>query len=58
MEEVSRLEGGETLAHQLGVMLLGGSDSFRTTGKEDETTEVLTNSGDTTPGFKLIFRTR
>ena len=36
-----------------GVVLLGGFGD----GDGDETTEVLTNSGDTTPGFKLEFKT-
>ena len=40
-----------------GVMLLGGWDSIRTTGKEDETTEVLTNDGETTPSFGLKYKT-
>ena len=36
-----------------GVVLLGGFGD----GDGDETTEVLTNSGDTTLGFKLEFKT-
>ena len=41
-----------------GVMLLGGWDSGFTTEKEDKTTELLTNDGDTIPGIKLKFDTQ
>ena len=40
-----------------GVMLLGGFDNRSTIETEDETTEILTNSGDTEPGFQLKYKT-
>ena len=41
-----------------GVVLLGGFGSSPSSETDGKNTEVLTNSGDTTPGFKLKFRTR